>query len=100
MKDAENPELISDSIFDENTLDSVLKLRGVKEFEEFLTYLRTRCDGLAHRSTATPDDLHMKWMQGRVQELREIITAVEQAVNTKRLLQSARQRHPKGGAVL
>ncbi len=54
-------------------LKGCINLAGSPDFAAIKTYLHTRLFSISLQNNKTADDVHNRWMQGRAQELQDLL---------------------------
>lgn len=64
---------------DKQDIQNIVLLRRYPEFEKFIALLNRSAEVLAIANAAIKDDTLVKWNQGRVQELIDILKVIRNA---------------------
>ena len=57
----------------EKQLDAIIKLMNMDEFMVFVDWIKTSKEEMADQSVTIATEPQRSWMQGRVQELRQLL---------------------------
>lgn len=75
---------------DKTDLYNIVSLKRYKEFNLFMDILAKKANYLSSKCIVTKDDVEARWLQGRVQELLDLMRDIKRADEELKARQNAK----------